>query len=149
MSASPNFASLLDDLIRRDREDEPPAKGPVSFDYLAVAEELCSGRITVAPDTVADEYRAASAALEAELDALAAASALPLPSIEPADIERELGLLAAKGIEDLARLRRIFAFGNHPDRVPEYLRDRAMVRMQVANQLIDEARRKLAPRSRG
>jgi hypothetical protein len=148
MTASPNFASLLEDLIRRDLDEAASAPGPVSFDYLAVADELCSGRIKVAPEAVVDEYRAASAALEAELDALAAASALPLPSIEPADIERELALQTAKGIDELARLRRTFAFGNHPDRVPVHLRERAMIRMQVANQLIDEARRKLVGRSR-
>lgn len=148
MTASPNFASLLEDLIQRDLDDAPPPQGHVPFDYLAVAEELCSGRIKVAPETVVDEYRAASAALEAELDALATASEQPLPSVEPADIERELALQTARCVEDLARLRRTFAFGNHPDRVAEHLRGRAMIRMQVANQLIDEARRKLIGRTR-
>jgi hypothetical protein len=28
---------------------------------------------------------------------------------------------------------------NHPDRVPPHLRQRAMIRMQIANMLIDEA----------
>lgn len=160
MTARPDFASLLDDMIREDRHHEPDAHAPVSFDYLAVAEELCSGRIKVAPEVVAEEYRAvdeyaasdeyrtASAVLEAELDALAAASALELPSTDPVDIERELAIQQAVDLEQLARLRRAFAFGNHPDRVPPHLRGRAMVRMQVANHLIDEARRKLLERIR-
>lgn len=160
MTARPNFASLLDDMIREDRDDEPDARAPVSFDYLAVAEELCSGRIKVASEAVAEEYRAvdeyrtsdeyrtASAVLEAELDALAAASALELPSIDPLDIERELAIQKAFDLDELARLRRAFAFGNHPDRVAPHLRSRAMVRMQVANHLIDEARRKLLVRTR-
>ncbi len=40
-----------------------------------------------------------------------------------------------------ARKRRAFAFKNHPDRVAPHLRQRAMVRMQVANMLIDEAKK--------
>ena len=44
--------------------------------------------------------------------------------------------------------RRAFAFKNHPDRVAPHLRQRAMVRMQVANMLIDEAEQKAARRER-
>ena len=43
---------------------------------------------------------------------------------------------------DLGRMRRSFAFANHPDRVAPHLRQRAMIRMQVANMLIDEAKRR-------
>ena len=39
-------------------------------------------------------------------------------------------------------MRRSFAFANHPDRVAPHLRQRAMIRMQVANMLIDEAKRR-------
>jgi hypothetical protein len=38
-------------------------------------------------------------------------------------------------------LRRTFALKNHPDRMPPEQRERAMIRMQVANRLIDEAKR--------
>lgn len=55
----------------------------------------------------------------------------------------ELGLDRAKGTADFNRLRRSFAFRNHPDRVAPHLRQRAMVRMQVANMLIDDARRRV------
>lgn len=46
------------------------------------------------------------------------------------------------------RLRRDFAFRNHPDRVAEHLRAYAIVRMQIANTLIDEAKRGRARRKR-
>lgn len=145
---SRDFASLLDDLLKRDADEDSVAAPVPSFDYLAVAEELCSGRIRVAPEAATEEYRAASELLERELDALAQATVEPLPSIEPADIERELALQAAATPDDLAKVRRTFAFGNHPDRVPDHLRSRAMIRMQVANRLIDDARHRLLERAR-
>ena len=64
-----------------------------------------------------------------------------LPSIEPEAISRELGLDGSVLAKELAARRRAFAFKNHPDRVAPHLRQRAMVRMQVANMLIDEARK--------
>ena len=64
-----------------------------------------------------------------------------LPSIEPEAISRELGLGRRRASPtNSARKRRAFAFNNHPDRVAPHLRQRAMVRMQVANMLIDEAK---------
>jgi hypothetical protein len=45
-------------------------------------------------------------------------------------------------VRDFGRLRRDFAFHNHPDRVAPHLRNHAIRRMQVANMLIDEARRR-------
>lgn len=67
-----------------------------------------------------------------------------LPPIDPEAIAKELGLAAAKASADFGRLRRNFAFHNHPDRVAPHLRQRAMVRMQVANMLIDDAKRRAA-----
>lgn len=54
----------------------------------------------------------------------------------------ELGLDTPKAVADFGRMRRSFAFSNHPDRVAPHLRQRAMIRMQVANMLIDEAKRR-------
>ena len=62
--------------------------------------------------------------------------------IDPESIAAELGLSKVKKAADFGRLRRSFAFSNHPDRVAPHLRQRAMIRMQVANMLIDDARRK-------
>ena len=52
-------------------------------------------------------------------------------------------LHGAKGssLADLDKARRSFALRYHPDRVPEQFRDRAALRMQIANMLIDEAKR--------
>jgi len=63
-------------------------------------------------------------------------------SADPESIAAELGLDRDDGPTDFGRLRRSFAFSNHPDRVAPHLRQRAMVRMQIANMLIDAAMRK-------
>jgi hypothetical protein len=69
-----------------------------------------------------------------------------LPETAPDAIARELALHRIADVKSLDRLRREFAFRNHPDRVrPEWC-DAAMVRMQTANRLIDEARQRLAGR---
>lgn len=146
-----DFASLLDDLFQAatpDAEDEAPATPNIQFDYLSVVEELHSGRIHVSNDEASAQYRAAGATVEdvlRELDLrraeIAAPPLEPEPSTDPADIARELALPTLKGRDDFARARRAFAFANHPDRVPERLRDVAIVRMQIANVLIDDAMR--------
>jgi len=154
-ATSSDFAALLDDLMAADRAHEERSKPSVQLDYLAVAEEL--GKIKLSQEAVAAEY-ATTKGLEAELDAIFAAAGKAVsagkpavdpagkpaveegPSIDPAEISRELGLGKKRSADELARLRRAFAFKNHPDRVPMHLRQRAMLRMQVANRLIDEAR---------
>lgn len=143
-----DFASLLDELLVDSRiEDHAVPRPTASFDYLAVAEELLSGRIKVAEDKVRSEYSDLSTAADDRADALfevagASIEAVELPSVEPEAILRELGLKASNNAAELARIRRAFAFKNHPDRVAPHLRQRAMVRMQVANMLIDDARRR-------
>lgn len=146
-----DFASLLDDLfVASELGDIAPAP-TIPFDYLAVADELHSGRIRVAGETVAAEYREAGAALEDEFvslldhvksEARVAEEPEP-PSVDPEAIAAELGLSEAKP-SDLAKMRRIFALANHPDRVAPHLRQRAMVRMQLANMMIDDAKRRAA-----
>jgi len=144
-----DFASLLDELLAADRDLASGPAPTVPFDYLSVAEELHSGRIKVSAEAVTAEYRETAAVPEAELEALLAATTLiqetdpadDLP-VEPEAISRELGLTNASAPAELARLRRAFAFKNHPDRVAPHLRQRAMLRMQVANMLIDEAKRR-------
>jgi hypothetical protein len=145
-----DFASLLDELIAASLAEEPaPPRPTIPFDYLSVAEELHSGRIRVSPDTVAAEYRQAEATAEALFAAAKVTNAEEaLPSIEPDAISRELGLGSAIPAGELGRKRRAFAFKNHPDRVVPHLRQRAMVRMQIANMLIDEAERKARRKAR-
>ena len=143
-------------------KDKPEDAGPrptIPFDYLAVAEELHSGRIKVSGDAATAEYRDAGADYEAELTALLHDApdmpALPeqaesqeLPSVEPEFIAAELGLATAVS-SDFGKLRRSFAFKNHPDRVAPHLRQRALARMQVANRLIDEAKRRAITKPKG
>ena len=153
-----DFASLLDDLFTANERPEEPAPRPtIPFDYLTVADELHSGRIKVSGDAAAAEYRAAGEGVEAELSALLAGVAVEetpvsplageLPPMEPEAIAAELGLADASPA-DFGRLRRVFALNNHPDRVAPHLRQRALARMQVANGLIDEAKRKALARTR-
>jgi hypothetical protein len=154
-SAKRDFASLLDDLfVASDKGDgiegdEAGARPSIPFDYLSVADELHSGRIKVS----AAEYREAGADLASEFAALlehaklalAAEDPKPeekLPPIDPESIAAELGLNQSKSAADFGRMRRSFAFTNHPDRVAPHLRQRAVIRMQVANMLIDEAKRR-------
>jgi hypothetical protein len=136
--------------------DEAGHRPSIPFDYLAVAEELHSGRIKVSSGTLDAEYGAhgeADADLVAEFSAFldqaqsfaAEGTRQPeekLPPIDPEAIAAELGLGRAGAAVDFGHLRRSFAFSNHPDRVAPHLRQRAMVRMQIANTLIDEAKRK-------
>jgi hypothetical protein len=146
---------LLDDLfVASDKVDgiegdEAGARPSIPFDYLSVADELHSGRIKVS----AAEYREAGADLASEFAALldhaklALASEVlkpeeKLPPIDPDSIAAELGLDQPKSMADFGRMRRRFAFSNHPDRVAPHLRQRAMIRMQIANMLIDEAKRR-------
>ncbi|WP_028034822.1 hypothetical protein [Chelativorans sp. J32] len=126
-----DFASMLDELLA-DRAQEPDRAHLLSVDYLSVVEELHSGRIVFSDDSLQAAYAAASEARAEE----------PVGSVDPEDIARELGLEGAAKLRELDRLRRDFALRNHPDRVPEHLRARAVIRMQVANMLIDEAKRR-------
>ncbi len=128
-----------------------PANPTIPFDYLAVVEELHCGRIKVSEDALAAQYRDSGVDLGVEFAALldqaraalgeadtAQQPILPeLAPVDPESIAAELGL-GQPGV-DLRGARRRFALANHPDRVPPHLRQRAMIRMQIANMLIDEA----------
>lgn len=157
MSSAKNgdFARLLDDLFQASAipaaDDGPAATPTIAVDYLAVVDELHSGRIKVSGQEASTEYHAAGATMEEVLREIDMRRAEivppplepePLPSISPQDIVRELKLETLKRAADLVRARRVFAFDNHPDRVPPHLRERAMTRMQIANMLIDQALRR-------
>lgn len=142
-----DFATLLDELIAGRDELEPSGPAPsIPFDYLAVAEELHSGRIRVAEDAVAAEYRDFFAEDTIEITPDPEIAELPIAT-DPQAIAAELGLEKASPAE-FTRIRRRFAFANHPDRVAPHLRERAMLRMKVANMLIDEACKRTIRRSR-
>ena len=138
---------------------DPGPRPTIPFDYLAVADELHSGRIKVSDENAASEYREAGEAIEAELEALLdevgveeatqpEAGPEKTPSIAPDAIALELGLADAAPA-DFGRLRRAFALKNHPDRVAPQMRQLALTRMQVANGLIDEAKRRALAKAKG
>lgn len=153
-----DFASLLDDLLveQRDEAEASGSRPTIPFDYLSVADELHSGRIKVSESVVGAQYRESGPSLEAELEALLGeaaavngeAEADDLGPVEPEALALELGLGTA-GAADLGRLRRSFALANHPDRVAPHLRQRALARMQMANRLIDEAKRRALAKPKG
>lgn len=153
-----DFASLLDDLfVAAEKPAETAPRPTIPFDYLAVAEELHSGRIKVSDKAATSEYRQAGEGVEAELEALlgdvgleeAEPQAEPVepPSTEPDAIALELGLAEAAPA-DFGKMRRAFALKNHPDRVAPHLRQLALKRMQVANGLIDDAKRRALARTK-
>lgn len=144
-----DFTSLLDELLTRaeaEKADEAPARPAMSFGFVtpdAAVEELWK---SVPSDFVAKVYGET-----AEREFVEAAPGIetpePLPSIAPEDIAAELRMANARWPKDLDRIRREFALVNHPDKVEPHLRDRALVRMQIANMLIDREKRKAAARA--
>ena len=139
-----DFSALLDDLfVARDEREETAARPTIPFDYLAVVDELHSGRIRVSGSDADATYRDALSDGAPQHEPAAEPAAMPEPplSVDPDVIAAELGLSSVRAAE-LGRLRRNFAMKNHPDRVAPHLRSRALARMQVANGLIDEARRR-------
>jgi hypothetical protein len=139
-----DFASLLDEVLAAgDPPDPGSATRPsIPFDFFHSAEEL-SLAVPVDDPNAAAEYLFAAAdkfSVVIETPPLAP----ELPSVAPFDIAQELRITGRERAEALDRIRRDFAFANHPDRVSADLRDRAMVRMQIANQMIDDAKRRLA-----
>ena len=62
----------------------------------------------------------------------------------PIEIAAELGVGAALTVDQLMSRWRDFVWRNHPDRQPEAARERANVRVAIANMLYDRARRELA-----
>lgn len=133
-----DFATMLDELLAADEAARNAATRIGGIDFLAVMDELHSGRISIGGDA-AEAYREQSADRQPERTAAAWSS--PLPSLDPAEIARELGLNGARGPGDFDALRRRFAFSNHPDRVAPELRDRAEQRMRIANMLVDDAKK--------
>jgi hypothetical protein len=62
----------------------------------------------------------------------------------PTEIERELGFGAPLTLDELTSRWRDFVWRNHPDRQPVVARERANIRVAIANALYERARRRLA-----
>ncbi|MGN6585445.1 MAG: hypothetical protein ACTHJV_17260 [Rhizobiaceae bacterium] len=130
-----DFASFLEDLLVESEAEEGRARitAPPSVPFAFLGDAVPDG-VSDAAGPAAAAYRALKEELLAEISA---------PETNPAAIARELGLDGVKDLKSLHHLRRSFAFHNHPDRVRPQWRERAMVRMQIANQMIDETKRRL------
>jgi hypothetical protein len=127
--------------------------GPSTFD--AVLDQLLERE----PPPTAAAFRAHSGAAfdptyaaalyeDADLAGVGAkATAEPLRSIEDA-VARELSLSDDLEPADLERIRRRFAYRNHPDRVAPSLKGQALERMTIANVLIDQALKAARARTR-
>ena len=143
--ANPNldFASMLDDLIAAEGSARGAAARIAAVDFLAALDEKRAKGFVVDDGQAAVSYGEASVG---EPDAEPPPAPRLLPSLDPDDIRRELGLDKGAAGTTLSGLRRRFAFENHPDRVTPELRDRAEQRMRIANMLVDAARKRATAR---
>lgn len=146
-----DFATLLDEIIAaRSEEDAAPARPSMPFGFVATDDAVETLWNSVPRDFVAGLYDAEASGKDFVADPPGIQTPDEpeplLPSIEPAEIAAELEAAHASEPRDLDRLRREFALRNHPDRVEPRLRERALVRMQIANMLIDKAKRAAAGR---
>lgn len=148
----PDFATLLDELIAASAEsageDEDFSRPSLHVDLLAQIERLQAENLPLFPERALREYDdnaesmpQAAPRRQAGEDASLQPALDDLFFLDPQTIARELGIEPKTRVEDLDRARRIFALRYHPDRVPEAFRERAALRMQIANMLIDEAKR--------
>lgn len=135
-----DFATLLDELIAERGDGEATMARTARFDHLSVADQL-AGVVGIAEDAAIASYLD----VERELDEILADVPIeePMPPTDQPSIAAELALTPRMGSDELDRIRREFALRNHPDRVSEARRDGAIVRMQIANMLIDEAKRRV------
>jgi hypothetical protein len=147
-----DFTSLLDELLAASQEAESRDGGAspsLRVDMLAQIERLQAENLALFPDRAIDAYeesaegapRPTSKAEPKETPAHLQPALEDLFFLDPESISRELGIKPKSKPEDLDRARRTFAMRYHPDRVPEEHRERAVLRMQIANMLIDQAKR--------
>ena len=158
VKAELDFTELLDDLLAASAEAEEDAADDAAapslrVDMLAQIERLQAHSRPVFADRAMKEYgdNAGNGAQGRKAEA-PKPDLRPAPDLQPAlddlffldpqSISRELGIDAMSKSEEFDRARRSFALRYHPDRVPEEMRERAVLRMQIANMLIDEAKRR-------
>ena len=149
-NADLDFTSLLDELLEASREAEAleSAEGlapSLQVDMLAQIERLQAENMGLFSDRAMREYgdnTGGDKVHTVETPANLQPALEDLFFLDPETISRELGIQPRSKPEELDRARRTFALRYHPDRVPEEFRARAALRMQIANMLIDEAKRR-------
>src|SRR3954453_6889251 len=122
----PVFEELLSDL--GDLEQDGAFRSGLQLVRLPHLDSGAPSRLTI--DRAKQAYRG--------LDDDGSRAASVTASEEEA-VRMELGLARSRTIRELQQLRRRFARANHPDRAPAWLRPRRLLRMKIANALIDEA----------
>lgn len=144
-----DFTTLLDELIAASEAaeagEEAGASPSLQVDLLAHIERLQAGSKDLFAHGAERAYREHAAEAEPRKPADATPAHLaPLLDdlffLDPESISKELGIRPASRPDELDRARRSFAMRYHPDRVPEEFRERAALRMQIANMLIDQAK---------
>ncbi len=143
-----DFTSLLDELIAASAAAESAEAATIAspslhIDMLEQIERLQAENVGLFADRAVREYgeHTAPARPMAETAPDLQPALDDLFFLDPQTISRELGIKSKSKPEELDRARRAFAMRYHPDRVPEEHRERAVLRMQIANMLIDEAKR--------
>lgn len=156
-NAELDFGALLDQLLAAtaDAEFDEPEGGvapSLRVDMLAQIERLQAENVALFPDRAMREYGDNAEQFQTKTETKTEKQAPQSPAnlqpaledlffLDPDSISRELGIGPKSKPDELDRARRSFALRYHPDRMPEELRERAALRMQIANMLIDEAKR--------
>ena len=155
-NAELDFGALLDQLLAATAEadaDEPESGVAPSLrvDMLAQIERLQAENLALFPDRAMREYGDNAETVPHEQPKQPPQASQSPANLQPAledlffldpdSISRELGIGPKSKPAELDRARRSFALRYHPDRMPEEMRERAALRMQIANMLIDEAKR--------
>lgn len=146
-----DFTALLDELMAASEAAEAGeaagAAPSLQVDLLAQIERLQAdneGLFRQSAEQAYGEHATGNEAGPRKAADAAPAHLAPLLDdlffLDPESISKELGIQSATGPGDLDKARRTFAMRYHPDRVPEQFRDRAALRMQIANMLIDQAK---------
>jgi hypothetical protein len=132
------FNSVLDQVSRQNE---------ASTVSVAPARAAPAGGWTyAAAEAPAVSSTAATAEMYVHTDAADATAASPPRSVEEA-VALELNLTDDLRPADLERIRRTFAYRNHPDRFGPQHRAHALQRMTTANALIDQALKRARARA--
>jgi len=127
-----NFETLLDDFFSdvSEANEVPPPSHRFSISSLEAAWDVAAQARTLPRHENLNRDSRQTAYRDHGESPLVA-------SLDPHRILSELGLRSNATESEIAMLRREFALRNHPDRVPDELRDIATQRMMIANDLMD------------
>jgi hypothetical protein len=149
--ADARFQRILAEVRRGEAfaEDAPQSGGEFANCSFLSVDALFSLEETHGATPGASCWSAASAWL-AELEDPTCVSPAAQPRDEsPEAILGELGLTDTLTYEEIAQLRRLYMWRNHPDRHGESERESATRRVAIANMLLDRAQARLANPPRG